>query len=576
MAESDKPGQKKTTTRKTTNPASRKKVTRAPVIDLEATEIPEKPAAGTTSKPESTQPAGESKTSASDTAGKDDRTVKAETPASAAPAPSKQPDDAKKSEPAKPDSKKPDQKSSSPNQPKSPAGKTDAGLNKPAETEKGSSSGKPAQPGDGPAAAPKSTTPPAREEKTGMLAFAGAGAAGAFACFVIIAGLDQLDLIPWNSSSPDEAAVTQRFDALEKQVAELSSKTATSPDYGERVVALESGLRDISKANSGLAGDVSGQRDTVGKLEAKLQETTVSAEAALAGVKEIEASVRAIGQSTAEGDDGPSVSALALKLSSLSSRLDTLSGDLKSSMPQDLAGKLSAVDGNVAGLKASVEEIRTSLAKLDAQLNTLPVAANTQGLADLKGDVSGRLEAIEARLGGPGETRGAAAAIALAGLRRAIGTGAGFANEFAAFKSLVPDDPLVATVEPHAQNGIPTRDALAERFISVLSQINASGDGKSKSDDLVGGLMARLESVVKVRKTGADDAHDEASVAARMAQHLKAGDLKAAVDGAKSIVGAVSPTMAGWVTLAEARLSAETALDDADQRMLAALARTGD
>ncbi len=580
MAESDKPGQKKTTTRRTTGPASRKKVTRAPVIDLEATEIPDKPAADKAASETADPPPAETPKAAEKETAAAEKIAKAGTAAAATPAPAK-----KDAVQEKPGVKKAGQPADESVTQKPAAEKSETGNSKPDKPEKDSTPKQPARPAGNTAAplkdpagssGPARAAATARDEKTGMLAFAGAGAAGAFVCFVIIAGLDQLDLIPWNASSSDQAAVTQRIDALEKRIAESTSETQAVPDYGGRIEALEGRVGEITTTSTTLAGEVSGQREAAGKLEARLEQTTASAEAALAGVKNMEASVKAIGQSTAEGDAGPSVNALALKLSSLSSRLDSIAEDLKASLPDGLDGKLSTLDETAGGLSTAVTEIKTALAKLETDIDALPVAANSQGIADLKGDVSGRLDAIETRLGGPGETRGAAAAIALAGLRRAVGTGRGFANEFAAFKSLVPSDPLVAVVEPHVQTGIATRDDLTTGFTTVLAEINSSGEAASQTDDLVSGLISRLESVVKVRKTGAGDALDEASVAARMAVDLKSGDLAAAVKGAKSIAGPVSTGMTSWLALAEARLTAEAALDEADQRMLAALARTGD
>lgn len=577
MADQDKPKRPGASTT-----GGRKKASRAPILDLKATEVEgEKGASGAdeadsktpseksseTSTASTTAAGAKSAAGAADTSAKEEQKGPAKAAAGASAA---KPDEKKFDKPATPasgtKSTTGDPKSSARGSSAASSAATAAGAT--ASGKGGSGTGKPTS-GDG-------RTDGSTEDRANYIAFAGAGAAGAFLCFVVLAALQFAGLSPWGGDAPDTDALQARVAALESSVADLSNAPgATDEALTARVTALEGAVGSVEEIRQALSEGLQDQGETIAALGQRVEAASAEASRAAQGLKDIEGAVKAAAESGADGTGTVNGEALALQVSTLSSRVDRLAESLRAGPGGDLQGRVDEIARQVSDLSNAVGTVRTALDSLDSAVKSLPVSANSARLSELADSVTKRLDAIDARLGGPGETRGAAAAIALAGLRRAVDTGGPFVAELGALKSLVPDEAAVAILEPHAQSGIATRSVLAAEFPQVVKAARTGGDAPA-GGGFMDNVMTRLETVVKVRRTGDDGATDEASVLARMAGLVKAGALEEALAEASRMDGEPSQAVASWLARAEARLSADRALDEADRRMMAALARTGD
>lgn len=570
MADQDKPKRPGASTA-----GGRKKASRAPILDLKATEVEgEKRASGageaggkeSSETPSTSTPAAGAKSAASG-AGAASTKAEQKTPAkTAAAASATKPEDKKADRPATPEGGA----KSTTEDPRGSAGGSSAASS--ATTVAGAKDS-----GTGGSGAGQPPSGGGRtDDRANYIAFAGAGAAGAFLCFVVLAALQFAGLSPWGGAAPDTDALQARVAALESSVADLSNAPgATDEALTARVTALEGAVGSVEEIRQALSEGLQDQGETIAALGQRVEAASAEAGRAAQGLRDIEGAVKAAAESGADGSGTVNGEALALQVSTLSSRVDRLAERLRAGPGGDIRGRVDEIARQVSDLSNAVGTVRTALDSLDSAVKSLPVSANSARLSELADSVTTRLDTIEARLGGPGETRGAAAAIALAGLRRAVDTGGSFVAELGALKSLVPDEAAVAILDPHAQSGIATRSVLAAEFPHVVKAARTGGDAPA-GGGFMDNVMTRLEKVVKVRKTGDDGATDEASVLARMAGLVKAGALEEALAEASKMEGEPSQPVASWLARAGARLSADRALDEADRRMMAALARTGD
>jgi hypothetical protein len=501
MAGPDKPDKTSGATAGGGRSTRRRKATRAPILDLEATEV----------KKEATAPEPPAAAEA---------TGAEEAPATE-PQPEKQPDAADE-----------------------PAAQTDTGP----------------------------VEPPAAPREAGMgstATIAASAVAGAILAGLLVITIGRMGLLaPDMRVQPaiDLTALDARIAAVETAVA--SPPTTSDAGLVERVGQIE----QVVERASGLSSQLAAVTARVDRLDASLAETGARAQSALTGLQGIEDAVREIGNRPADGSAGPSTEGLELKIANLAQRLDRLAEEATGAGGG--GARLDALDRDLAAMRDTIAETKAALDGLSNTIAGMPPAAERKTVDDLRQDFDARLDAIEARLGGPGETRGAAAALALAGLGRVVLDGQPYAAELAAFAALVPDDPAVTVLERHADAGVRTRVALVAGFPDVLKRIETAQAG-DQADGLGARIMARLKSVVTVRRTGEAAGTSPQAVVARMAKALEAGNLEGAVGEGETAGETLPEAAARWLADAQARIAAERALEEADGRMIAVLGRTG-
>lgn len=243
------------------------------------------------------------------------------------------------------------------------------------------------------------------------------------------------------------------------------------------------------------------------------------------------------------------------------------------------ARRIDALEESIGGIRAATERLDNRIEALTGRVAAIPEGVTPGAFGKARGAMEKRLDAIETRLGGPGEMRGAASAIALAGLRRIIDRGQPFQAELAAFSSLVHGDPVVSVLKPHARTGLRTRARLLAGFRSAAEASRKAAGDTSRAPDLTGVILSRLHKVVQVKRAGdggdAGDGGGAGAVAARMGEAVGAGDLDGAVARGAEASEALPVPLKTWIDAATARLAADRAMGEAEARMLAALARSG-
>ncbi len=242
-----------------------------------------------------------------------------------------------------------------------------------------------------------------------------------------------------------------------------------------------------------------------------------------------------------------------------------------------LAERIAVLEAN-GGASPSPEAtaLAARLDEIDARLALGGTVANDQAseaLADELAALGKTLAALTLRLGALEVDQAArpdpgvgpiALVLGLAQLRDALARGAPFAAELAGVVPLLaerPDAPAaLAALEPYAEYGVPTREALRARFPALARAVVTAAlapEGAGWVDE----TLQKLADVVSVRRTGDDIEGDSAEARiARAEVRLVASELAGAVAELDGLEGAAREAAQGWLSDARARLDAEDAV----------------
>ncbi|OWJ64977.1 COG4223 family protein, partial [Inquilinus limosus] len=235
---------------------------------------------------------------------------------------------------------------------------------------------------------------------------------------------------------------------------------------------------------------------------------------------------------------------------------------------------VAALEARIAALESAQAAVKT----LGDTVATLSAGAQANGstLAALQQQVDAVKATVE-RLRNS-DTGAQALSLAAGQLRSALDTGAPLDETLALLRGLAQNDPglanAVAALEPAAK-GVPSRTALATGFAQAAEAARKAD--QPESGDWVDRSLSVVQGLVTVRPApGEVEGTDTNSVLARAEGRLQRGDLAGTVEAVKGLSGPAASALAAWRGQAEARLSAESALQSlsalAVQRLSAATA----
>jgi len=201
------------------------------------------------------------------------------------------------------------------------------------------------------------------------------------------------------------------------------------------------------------------------------------------------------------------------------------------------------------------------------------IASLTTGIADM----STRVDAFADRIAKLENSdllvlaRRASLATAIANLMRAAQGSAPFKTEYDVVAAIVPNDPVLAVIEPLAVKGLPTTGTLIATFgraadAALDAETLAKGGGSMWS-----ALWANFMATISARPLGETPVNSTAGRIARAETRMKAGDLAAAVRELNAIQGAARAPLAPWLAQASARVHLESALAKLNTQAVAAL-----
>lgn len=205
-------------------------------------------------------------------------------------------------------------------------------------------------------------------------------------------------------------------------------------------------------------------------------------------------------------------------------------------------------------------------------------SGNAQAAQQLRGEVDALKQQVTSVNQAVSERQDAATAaqalvLAAGQLRASLSGGQPFQQDLQAVRALGISDAGVTqpldSVAPYAAKGIPTRAQLTDRFQPLAGEIvraEVRGEGNSWIDSAVG----KLSTLVTVRREGGGVVGTTAdAVVARAEAALNAGNLAKAVEELSTLQGPAAQTAAPWLADAKARVAADQAARQLNDRAIA-------
>ena len=361
-------------------------------------------------------------------------------------------------------------------------------------------------------------------------------------------GLVRLGLLP--GTGMDAAPVEARIEAfkaeMESEIAALGSSqlpvsaldelSAAVQQLTQRFEAAEAALAQIPRDDS--SERLAALNNRLTELAARLSE----AEAAAAAGRE---EVRGLIEKMAASDDGQAASAA---IGALTRRIDAVESTAKAEAQGQIASARAA-------LRAEIDERMSAVVQ--------EIAASRADVAGLRDEIATVAESA------PAARSAAALAIAVAGLERAVNSGAPFVSELATVQKLAGATDEITALETYAQEGVARRDELAETFQGAASA--AMSATAPPTDGFFDRLIANARRIVRIRPTGEVEGETTGAVLARAEAQLAAGDLAATVDELAALDPAAQAAMMAWLERAQARIAAERQMATLNQHVLIGL-----
>lgn len=343
------------------------------------------------------------------------------------------------------------------------------------------------------------------------------------------------------------AAVEAAADRVPELVVRLEQLEDAAPGtarLGARLAALESGLLTVRAAG------VDGARPS-----------SVGADELLGRVSNLDVRLNAL-------EDGGQTDSLFAALQAIEERLAVLELGLgESASAENVAVIAARVDDLESGIAetARAAEVEAIGARIDPLERALAGTARAAEIAAFEERMVALEKApVSAR-------RTAALVIAVGQLRGAVSAGRPYASELDGLQAIAAPlgdgrlDSAIVALEARSLAGVPTVDDLRQRFSSLAARL-VRADALGPDPGWVDKTLDRLSSVVSVRRIGEIEGASVEAKVARAEARLADGNLEGAVASLTDLQGAVSLALEVWLGDARARLAADRALAEMNER----------
>jgi hypothetical protein len=186
------------------------------------------------------------------------------------------------------------------------------------------------------------------------------------------------------------------------------------------------------------------------------------------------------------------------------------------------------------------------VAGLEKAIAALPTVQRVASLESALNEI--KAQAQKAETLGP--------AIAANALASALETGAPFRAELDALRGLGLDQATLASLEPHAEKGLPTKAQLQSSFEDAIAKVDLR-QPIAENAGAVSRLLRSARGLVEVRAAGPAKGTEPAAIAARIRAALQAGDLKTALGEWQALADPAKASTADWARVAQARQDAD-------------------
>ncbi len=167
-------------------------------------------------------------------------------------------------------------------------------------------------------------------------------------------------------------------------------------------------------------------------------------------------------------------------------------------------------------------------------------------------------------------TKQATISIALNKLQTQMMTGRPFKDELAVLQKLTNSTAEIRALEPYSDKGLPTMTYLQQTFREASRKALAAAQ-KDSSRRGVGKLFSNVKGLFTVRKRGNVSGDTPSAIISRAEYQLEQNNLSNALTELEALSGDGADALANWISLAKARASGDTLLDNISNGILAGL-----
>ena len=158
--------------------------------------------------------------------------------------------------------------------------------------------------------------------------------------------------------------------------------------------------------------------------------------------------------------------------------------------------------------------------------------------------------------------------LALSNLAGTVDRGEPFERQLDDVERLAPNARSLRTVRRYAQEGLPTDQALSERFQDAARRALAA-EGREGAEGGFARLMANLRGLFTVRRVGEVEGDTPSAIISRAEAALERDDLAAAVSELGALEGAAAEAFEPWMEDARAKVQVADRIDRLERAVLA-------
>ncbi len=391
--------------------------------------------------------------------------------------------------------------------------------------------------------------PPAREEPVPVPPAASGGGFGRLAAAGLVGALiagggtvaAQLAGYWPATGRADTTALEQRLAALDGQMRQIAARPQPAAAPAVDLAPLTRRIEALDAARATLEG----------RLAAVERRATTPAASAPATASQAAPPAPAVDLAPLKTE----IDALKVAVEAIAAAQRT-AAQTPTTQPPAPAVDTAAVDARITALvapqTARIDAATSRVRAIDEEIKAQAAAA--QALA-------ARITALEGARAQAGEAgKRAALVVGLSSLRGAVERGQPFAAELKAVAALGLPADAARTLEAHAERGVPTGPALAQRFSALAPALLRAAPARASDGTLIDRLTATAQNLVRVRPVGEAAGDDVPTVVSRMEARLRRGDVAGALADLERLPEPVRALAASWAAEARARVAAEATL----------------
>lgn len=260
--------------------------------------------------------------------------------------------------------------------------------------------------------------------------------------------------------------------------------------------------------------------------------------------------------------DRASVDALAARVATIESK-----PAVPAVVDSTLAGRITAIEQSVAGLRKDVANLTAQAEKSTAAINDLKSAPRETVASSPSPDLSAvtaRLDQIEGatralssasaqRDAAPADDKPLRRVVAATLLDQLVRQGESYGAALTAAKPLASKPEQLKPLDRFAASGVPSANALCKELLTLIAGIVPAEPKVAEASGIVDRLKAGAERLVRIRRTGPQSGEGQAAILSRAAAAARLDDVATARRELNGLAAADRAPVQPWIEKADAR-----------------------